>query len=199
MAVSLVVVLLYMATLSLATTSSSNFTDLSSLLAFKSEIKLDSNNVLWSNWTETESFCNWVGVSCSRRRQRVTALSLTGMGLEGTISPYVGNLSFLVRLDLSNNSFYGHLIPEIGRLHRLRVLILQYNLLEGVIPASVYHCQTLLDIYLAHNELRGVLPKYWLSNLTSLQILFLRHINFTGTIPPPLVNNSQVITSRFRI
>ena len=40
MAVSLVVVLLYMATLSLATTSS-NFTDLS-LLAFKSEIKLDS-------------------------------------------------------------------------------------------------------------------------------------------------------------
>ena len=192
-AMSLVAVLLYMASLSLATTSSSNFTDLSALLAFKSEIKTDPNNVLESNWTEPASFCNWVGVSCSRRRQRVTALSLTGMGLQGTISPYVGNLSFLDTLDLRNNSFYGHLIPEIGRLHRLRVLILQYNLLEGVIPASVYHCQTLLDIYLAHNQLRGVLPKYWLSNLTSLHTLFLGQNNFTGTIPPPLVNNSKLL------
>ena len=40
-AMSLVAVLLYMASLSLATTSSSNFTDLSALLAFKSEIKTD--------------------------------------------------------------------------------------------------------------------------------------------------------------
>ena len=192
-ATSLVAVLLYMASLSLATTSSSNFTDLSALLAFKSEIKTDPNNVLGSNWTEPESFCNWVGVSCSRRRQRVTALNLTDMGLQGTISPYVGNLSFLVMLDLSHNSFHGHLIPEIGHLRRLRVLVLEYNLLEGVNPASLYHCQTLRAISLAHNKLRGVLlPKYWFSNLTSLHTLFLGQNNFTGTIPPPLVNNSKL-------
>ena len=194
--VSLVAVLSYMASLSLAATSSSNFTDLSALLAFKSEIKTDPNNVLGSNWTETESFCNWVGVSCSHRRQRVTALSLRGMGLQGTISPYVGNLSFLATLDLSNNSFHGHLIPEIGLLHRLKLLILEYNLLEGVIPASVYHCQTLQVISLATNKLRGVLPKYRLSNLTSLQLLFLGENNFTGTIPPPLVNNSKLVYLR---
>ena len=192
-AMSLVAVLLYMASLSLATTSSSNFTDLSALLAFKSEIKTDPNNVLGSNWTEPGSFCNWVGVSCSRRRQRVTALNLTGMGLQGTISPYVGNLSFLVMLDLSNNSFHGHLIPEIGLLHRLKLLFLEYNLLEGVIPESVYHCQTLQVIGLKHNKLRGALPKYWLSNLTSLHFLYLGHNNFTCTIPPPLVNNSRLL------
>ena len=193
--VSLVAVLLVqlcMASLSLATTSSSNFTDLSALSAFKSEIKHDPNNVLGSNWTKTESFCNWIGVSCSRRRQRVTVLNLTDMGLQGTISPYVGNLSFLVTLDLSNNSFHGHLIPEIGRLHRLKLLILEVNLLEGVIPASLYHCQTLQVISLVHNKLRGVLPK-WLSNLTSLHTLFLGQNNFTGTIPPPLVNNSKLL------
>ena len=190
--VAVLLVLFCMASLSLATTSSSNFTDLSALLAFKSEIKPDPSNVLGSNWTETESFCNWVGVSCSRRRQRVTILSLTGMGLQGTISPYVGNLSFLVRLDLRNNSFHGNLIPEIGRLHRLKALILEYNLLEGVIPASIYYCQKLQVISLVHNELRGALPK-WLSNLTSLHTLFLGKNNFTGTIPPPLVNNSKLI------
>ena len=179
-AMSLVAVLLYMASLSLATTSS-NFTNLSALLAFKSEIKTEPNNVLGSNWTEPGSFCKWVRVSCSRRRQIVTALSLTSMGLQGTISPYVGNLSFLVTLDLSNNSFYGHLIPEIGHLRRLSI------------PASVYHCQTLQVISLAYNKLRGVLPKFWLSNLTSLHFLYLGMNNFTGTIPPPLVNNSKVL------
>ena len=86
---------LYMASLSLATTSSSNFTNPFALLAVKSKIKSNPNNVLGSNWNETESSCNWVGVSCSRRRQRATALSLRGMGLQGTISPYVGNLSLL--------------------------------------------------------------------------------------------------------
>ena len=182
-----------MVSLSLATTSSSNFTDLSALLAFKSKIKHDPNNVLGSNWMETESFCSWVGVSYSRRRQQATALIFTNMGLQGTISPCVGNLSFLNTLDLRNNNFYGHLIPEIFCFHRLRELILEYNLLEGVIPASVYHCQTLPVISLAHNELRGVLPKYWLSNLTSLHTLYLGKNNFTGIIPPPLVNNSKLL------
>ncbi|KAJ9689523.1 hypothetical protein PVL29_014956 [Vitis rotundifolia] len=171
--------------------SSSNVTDLSALLAFKSEIKLDPNNILGSNWTEAENFCNWVGVSCSRRRQRVTVLSLRDMGVQGTISPYVGNLSFLVRLDLSNNSFHGHLIPEISHLNRLRGLILERNKLEGLIPESMQHCQKLQVISLAQNEFTGVIPN-WLSNLPSLRVLFLGQNNLTGTIPPSLRNNSKL-------
>ncbi|RVW79668.1 putative LRR receptor-like serine/threonine-protein kinase [Vitis vinifera] len=171
--------------------SSSNVTDLSALLAFKSEIKLDPNNILGSNWTEAENFCNWVGVTCSHRRQRVTALRLNDMGLQGTISPYVGNLSFLHWLNLGNNSFHGHVVPEIGHLHRLRVLILQKNLLEGVIPASIQHFQKLQIISLTENEFTGVIPK-WLSNLPSLRVLFLGGNNLTGTIPPSLGNNSKL-------
>ncbi|XP_034699096.1 probable LRR receptor-like serine/threonine-protein kinase At3g47570 isoform X1 [Vitis riparia] len=171
--------------------SPSNFTDLSALLAFKSEIKLDPNNVLGSNWTKTENFCNWVGVSCSRRRQRVVVLSLGDMGLQGTISPHVGNLSFLVGLVLSNNSFHGHLVPEIGRLHRLRALIVERNKLEGEIPASIQHCQKLKIISLNSNEFTGVIPA-WLSNFSSLGTLFLGENNFTGTIPASLGNISKL-------
>jgi len=43
------------------------------------------------------------------------------MGLQGAISPHIGNLSFLVSLDLSNNRFFGFLPHEISRLHRLRI------------------------------------------------------------------------------
>ncbi|XP_034700219.1 probable LRR receptor-like serine/threonine-protein kinase At3g47570 [Vitis riparia] len=171
--------------------SSSNVTDLSALLAFKSEIKLDPNNILGSNWTEAENFCNWVGVSCSSRRQRVTLLSLGHMGLQGTISPYVGNLSFLVGLDLRNNSFHGHLIPEISHLKRLRKLILQLNMLEGLIPESMQHCQKLQVISLAKNEFTGVIPN-WLSYLPSLRALYLGRNILTGTIPPSLGNNSKL-------
>ncbi|KAK2999160.1 hypothetical protein RJ639_024053 [Escallonia herrerae] len=121
--------------------STSNFTDQSALLAFKSEIKLSSTHVLVKNWTVNSNFCDWLGVSCSRRRQRVTVLRLRGLGLQGTISPHIGNLSFLVRLDLRNNSFRGHLTQEIGHLRRLKSLALERNALEGHIPVSLYNCQ----------------------------------------------------------
>nr|XP_023888110.1 LRR receptor-like serine/threonine-protein kinase EFR [Quercus suber] len=112
--------------------SSNNFTDQSALIALKSEISFHPNDTVFSvgNWSTTTDFCEWFGVSCSRRRQRVTALNLSYVGLQGTISPHIGNLSFLVSLDLGNNSFSGFLPHEIGNLHRLRELRLANNLLE---------------------------------------------------------------------
>ncbi|CBI17888.3 unnamed protein product, partial [Vitis vinifera] len=179
------VLLLHSCTVSLAL-SSSNFTDLSALLAFKSEIKIDPNNILGSNWTETENFCNWVGVSCSRRRQRVTALSLRNMGLQGTISPHVGNLSFLVKFDLYNNSFHGHLIPEIGHLRRLVVLNMHRNLMEGAIPTSLHQCQKLEGIDLhANNLTAGNIPLY-ISNCSQLKYIQLPLNQFSGPVPTSL-------------
>ncbi|WKA10421.1 hypothetical protein VitviT2T_027992 [Vitis vinifera] len=91
--------------------SATNPTDQEALLAFKSQITFKSDDPLVSNWTTEASFCTWVGVSCSSHRQRVTALNLSFMGFQGTISPCIGNLSFLTVLDLSNNSIHGQL-PE---------------------------------------------------------------------------------------
>ena len=99
--------------------SLSNITDHSALLAFKSAINYDPNDVLASNWNETTSFCNWVGVQCSQRRQRVTSLRLDNVSLGGTISPHIGNLSFLVTLHLRNNSLGGSLPPELGQLRQI--------------------------------------------------------------------------------
>ncbi|KAL0004461.1 hypothetical protein SO802_012022 [Lithocarpus litseifolius] len=112
--------------------SSNNFTDQSALIAFKSQITIGPNDTVFAggNWSTTTNFCEWFGVSCSRRRQRVTAVNLSYVGLHGTISPHIANLSFLVSLDLKNNSFSGFLPHEISHLHRLRKLSLKNNLLE---------------------------------------------------------------------
>ncbi|KAL7205107.1 hypothetical protein ACSBR2_018097 [Camellia fascicularis] len=169
---------------------SSNFTDQLALLSFKSSIKNDPNNVL-SNWTKENNFCGWAGVLCSRRRQRVTSLKLRNMGLEGTISPHVGNLSFLQLLDLSNNSFYGHLTDEISHLRRLKTLNLSLNMLEGNIPLGLHHCQRLEVISLASNKFSGRIPKE-LSTLPSLRALALGLNELIGTIPPSFGNISSL-------
>ncbi|THG13718.1 hypothetical protein TEA_004217 [Camellia sinensis var. sinensis] len=169
---------------------SSNFTDQLALLSFKSSIKNDPNNVL-SNWTKETNFCGWAGVLCSRRRQRVTSLKLRNMGLEGTISPHVGNLSFLQLLDLSNNSFYGHLTNEIGHLRRLKTLYLFRNMLEGNIPLGLHHCQRLEVISLAGNKFSGRIPKE-LSTMPSLRFLALGRNKLIGTIPPSFGNISSL-------
>ncbi|GMP83172.1 hypothetical protein CsSME_00037191 [Camellia sinensis var. sinensis] len=159
---------------------SSNFTDQLALLSFKSSIKNDPNNVL-SKWTKETNFCGWAGVLCSRRRQRVTGLLLGDMGLEGTISPHVGNLFFLQLLDLINNSFYGH----------LKTLYLFLNTIERNIPLGLHHCQRLEVISLAGNKFRGRIPKE-LSSLPSLSELALGQNELIGTIPPSFGNISSL-------
>jgi len=62
--------------------SSTNFTEQSALIAFKSKLTSGPNQtVLAGNWSTTTNFCDWIRVSCSRRRQRVTTLNLRFMGL----------------------------------------------------------------------------------------------------------------------
>ncbi|PRQ37486.1 putative protein kinase RLK-Pelle-LRR-XII-1 family [Rosa chinensis] len=188
----LVVLLHYACFLHSGTSSTSNFTDLTALLAIQSKLTFEpTKTVLGGNWTTNTSFCDWIGVSCSKRRQRVTALDLSYMGLQGTIAPHVGNLSFLVSLDLRNNSFSGFLPNEISHLHRLKVLMLHANQLEGNIPPTLYRCEKLELISLAINKLSGHIPKE-LGFLPRLEQLLIGNNNFSGGVPPILGNISTL-------
>ncbi|KAK2990311.1 LOW QUALITY PROTEIN: hypothetical protein RJ640_029938, partial [Escallonia rubra] len=85
-------------------------TDQSALLALKARVvTLDPHGLFVTNWSSATPVCDWVGVICSRRHNRVAALNLSNMGLVGTIPPDIGNISFLASLDISNNSFSGSL------------------------------------------------------------------------------------------
>ncbi|XVE69401.1 hypothetical protein DITRI_Ditri09bG0149500 [Diplodiscus trichospermus] len=79
-----------------------NETDQLALLAFKKEITEDPFEAL-SSWNTSLNFCKWQGVTCSRRRQRVTALDLQSKKLKGKLSPSMANLTFLQILNLGDN------------------------------------------------------------------------------------------------
>ncbi|KAH1120790.1 hypothetical protein J1N35_003950 [Gossypium stocksii] len=60
-------------------------TDQSALLALKAHIVSHPQKMLKTNWSTTTSICNWVGVTCGSRHQRVIALNLSSMLLTGEI------------------------------------------------------------------------------------------------------------------
>ncbi|CAA7058172.1 unnamed protein product [Microthlaspi erraticum] len=168
-------------------------TDKQGLLEFKSRVS-ENGRVVLSSWNHSNPLCNWDGLHVAANTRELlvwTSEIATGRG-DITI---IGNLSFLVSLGLSNNSFGGTIPQELGNLFRLKDLNMFSNFLGGTIPARLSNCSRLLrlsvdsndlggrysfrtrvidkacHLYLGRNNLKGKLPAS-LGNLTSLTNLF---------------------------
>ncbi|XXG39574.1 hypothetical protein AAC387_Pa01g0504 [Persea americana] len=140
-----------------ATTLLRNETDRLALLAFKTEITADPSQAL-SSWNDSLHFCEWRGVTCGRKHQRVSTLNLTSLSLEGALSPHIANLSFLTSIDLSTNRFHGRVPFALGHLFRLQQLNLSFNSLQGEIPSAISNCSKLLVVDISSNNLAGKIP-----------------------------------------
>ncbi|KAJ0705307.1 putative protein kinase RLK-Pelle-LRR-XII-1 family [Helianthus annuus] len=157
---------------------SSAASDQLALLEIKSKITLDPQGALTS-WNDSIPFCQWRGVTCGRRHQRVTMLNLQDLGLVGSLSPYLGNMSFLGYINLDSNQLHGSIPPEISLLYRLRF---GKNKLQGSLPSNLCLTQPHLTfIDFGANHFNGFLPPSIL-NCSQLEYLVLSENYLKGKI-----------------
>ncbi|KAL3641385.1 hypothetical protein CASFOL_016353 [Castilleja foliolosa] len=172
-----------------ATTLVDLISDQNALLAFKNTITW--NAMLAKNWSSNTSVCNWIGVSCGTKHQRVISLNISGFALSGTLSPHLGNLTFLRYLDISSNNFTGPIPSELSRLYRLKEIDMGFNKLSGEIPSWIGALPRLALLRLRNNTFSGTIPEE-IGNCSSLQILHLSSNQLTGSIPHGLFNLSSI-------
>ncbi|KAM3361971.1 LRR receptor-like serine/threonine-protein kinase SIK1 [Capsicum galapagoense] len=176
------------------------------LLALKAHITSDPHNILSTNWSSSTSVCNWIGITCGSRHQRVIGLNITDMNIAE-----FSHLRRLRDIDLSYNNFTGEIPIGIATLPSLKALSLGSNeLLNGSNALSIFNVSTLeyLDLSnvgltgdlrsdlgrhtpglqalgLDSNMLSGRIPRT-ISECSKLQILWLNQNNFVGAIPREL-------------
>jgi Leucine-rich repeat (LRR) protein len=184
--------LLFFSSHALVSAGSSNATtDELALLAFKSMLSSSSNGLL-ASWNSSNHYCSWPGVVCSRREpERVVSLLMGSFNLSGHISPFLGNLSFVKKLDLHGNQFVGQIPPELGQLRRLQMLNLSTNTLHGSIPAAMGGCTNLTTLDLSNNLLQGEIPNE-VGTLTNLVNLRLQKNDLSGQIPLSLTDSLSI-------
>ncbi|OAY44680.1 leucine-rich repeat receptor-like protein kinase PXC2 [Manihot esculenta] len=159
--------------------------DVLGLIVFKAGLQ-DPESKL-ASWNEDdENPCNWVGVKCDPKTQRVTELVLDGFSLSGHIGRGLLRLQFLQILSLSNNNFTGTINPDLTQLGVLQVVDLSRNNLSGLIPDGFFkQCGSLRSVSFANNNLTGQIPES-LSWCTSLAAVNFSSNQLSGELPSGL-------------
>ncbi|MQL88155.1 hypothetical protein Taro_020704 [Colocasia esculenta] len=139
----------------------------------------------------------WEGVLCSSD-SRVIRLSLSSMGLKGTLSGGIGQLSELQSLILAGCSFSGSIPTELGNLPQLSFLALNSNNFTGNVPASFGQLSNLYWLDVADNQLTGRIPVSSGSTPGLDWLVKTKHFHFnknqlSGPIPENLFNSQMTL------
>lgn len=105
--------------------------EVSALISFLAGVNYPSS--LISEW-DGNSSCTLQGVTCNSQG-KVATVNLPSAKLSGTISPYLGNLTFLARLVLSGNNLTGTIPESLTKLSSLVLVDVENNNLYGPIPS----------------------------------------------------------------
>ncbi|XP_027105563.1 probable LRR receptor-like serine/threonine-protein kinase At5g45780 isoform X2 [Coffea arabica] len=168
--------------------------EVAALMSIKGKMR-DDNHVLDGWDINSVDPCTWNMVGCSPEGF-VVSLEMVSVGLSGTLSPSIGNLSHLQTMLLQNNHLSGYIPAEIGKLSELQTLDLSANQFVGDIPSSLGYLTRLSYLRLSRNKLSGQIPKP-VADLTGLTFLDLSFNNLSGPTPKILAKDYSVAGNSF--
>ncbi|KAK1611491.1 hypothetical protein QYE76_035164 [Lolium multiflorum] len=129
----------------------------------------------------------WMGITCSG--SAITAINLSGVGLNGTLGYQLSSLVALKTMDLSSNNLHDvipyQLPPNLIHLNLAR------NNFSGNIPYSISNMLSLGYLNVSHNSLFQEIGEVF-GNLNSLSELDLSFNNMSGNLPISLASLSNL-------
>ncbi|KAJ9167346.1 hypothetical protein P3X46_022008 [Hevea brasiliensis] len=166
-----------------------NPVEVSALQDIKSSL-IDINKNL-SNWNRGDPCTsNWTGVLCFNTTMddgylHVRKLQLLNLNLSGTLSPSLGNLSYMKILDFMWNNISGSIPKEIGEIESLELLLLNGNQLTGPLPEELGYLPNLDRIQIDENHISGLIPVSF-AYLNKTMHFHMNNNSISGQIPPEL-------------
>ncbi|TVU33420.1 hypothetical protein EJB05_25237, partial [Eragrostis curvula] len=197
-------------------TSSCTEQESNSLLTFLAGLSQDGD--LTKSWRKGTDCCTWEGISCSTDRT-VTDIFLASRNLQGFISPFLGNLTGLLHLnlsynllsgvlpielvssnsiiilDVSFNQLNGHLreLPSSSPVQPLKVLNISSNLFTGHFPSTTWEpMKSLAVLNASNNSFIGQIQTVFCDSAPSFAVLDLSYNQLSGSIPPGIGNCSMM-------
>ncbi|XP_078176917.1 putative LRR receptor-like serine/threonine-protein kinase At1g53430 isoform X4 [Carex rostrata] len=128
----------------------------------------------------------------------LTELRIVDLAGPKTTFPPLENANHLTELVLRNCSIHGEIPPYLGQMMYLVVLDLSFNELTGRIPANFEQLYTLQYLYLTGNMFTGDIPPWMLRNKVSNKVnMDISYNNFTGNPPTACQQGNVNMVSTF--
>ncbi|CAL4948893.1 unnamed protein product [Urochloa decumbens] len=126
--------------------------------------------------------CSW---------SKLRELRLQGANLTGQLPVWIGNLTSLSYLDISQNMLIGSVPCGIGNMRSLSILDLSKNMLGGSLPSGIGNMRSLSYLDLSQNMLVGSVPS-GIGNMTNLISLGLNNNMLSGEVPDDIGSLSNL-------
>ncbi|KAI3840247.1 hypothetical protein MKX03_021662 [Papaver bracteatum] len=178
--------LLFLATTTLISPSHGDLgkchpSDFKALMKMKNSITM--SQVVYSSWFQNTDCCNWIGITCDDKTNRIGGIYLFVGELSGKIPPSVGDLSHLEALTIRYfKNITGPIPQSITKLKHLQVLDLDHLSLSGPVPHFLNQLTLLTRLDLSGNQFSGSIPPN-LSDLKNIRSIHLDGNKLTGSIP----------------